>query len=295
MLPTLLALHGRPPPPAGNPFRAAGFEDVGGGAPALKMITDRRSQKVAHCARRPRAELVWYVRLHVHVVTLPTTCPACPPPTHTHASPCLDCHLELMACIEGEGGPCHNEFPNAPGCSSPFRRVRSLVASLYTPSPWQASCNARPHDSALSTQPACAHRRSLSSRWFQKSSEQFRIKGDLQLVGGDAGDAGLLAARKQTWGNLTDPGREQFFWPPPGAPHADGAAAAAAAAPGDDATPAGGRDAEGRMLPPPAEFLMVLLRPTSVKYLRLLDNFSQTDTLRRDGPTPEWAVARVNP
>ena len=38
---------------------------IGGGVvPALKMITDRRSQKVAHCARRPRAELVWCVVVH---------------------------------------------------------------------------------------------------------------------------------------------------------------------------------------------------------------------------------------
>lgn len=169
---------------------------IGGGVvPALKMITDRRSQKVAHCARRPRAELVW---------------------------------------------------------------------------------------------------------WFQKSSEQYRIKGDLVLVGGDTGDPGLLAARKQTWGNLSDPAREQFFWPQPGAPHDDGASEASAA--GDTAAdPAGGRDAEGRVLPPPDDFLMVLLKPTSVKYLRLLDNFSQNDTLRQEGEGEgessgwDWAAVRVNP
>ena len=49
--------------------------------------------------------------------------------------------------------------------------------------------------------------------WFGKSSEQYRISGELQLVSGteDGGieDKELFVARKQQWGNLSDSAREQ--------------------------------------------------------------------------------------
>ena len=46
--------------------------------------------------------------------------------------------------------------------------------------------------------------------WFGKSSEQYRISGDLQLVSGtEDEDKELFIARKQQWGNLSDSAREQ--------------------------------------------------------------------------------------
>ena len=54
--------------------------------------------------------------------------------------------------------------------------------------------------------------------WFQKSSEQYRVAGDLQLIGARSEDEELSAQRKQAWGNLSDSAREQFFWENPGIP-----------------------------------------------------------------------------
>jgi len=53
--------------------------------------------------------------------------------------------------------------------------------------------------------------------WFGKSSEQYRVEGELQLVGateavgGPPFSAALAAARKQQWGELAENAREQFF------------------------------------------------------------------------------------
>ena len=63
--------------------------------------------------------------------------------------------------------------------------------------------------------------------------EQYRLLGKLKLVGGDESDAELLSVRKQQWGNLSDPAREQFYWQPPGEYS------------GKSQVPAGGRDDEG--------------------------------------------------
>lgn len=121
--------------------------------------------------------------------------------------------------------------------------------------------------------------------WFGKSSEQYRIAGELRLVGAADGDAAALAARKQQWGNLSDSAREQFFWTSPGQPIEVELGPA-------DGVPAGGRDADGRVLPPPDTFMLLLLEPTQVKYLRLTDNFAQADTVQPDGA---WTAARVSP
>ena len=57
--------------------------------------------------------------------------------------------------------------------------------------------------------------------WFAKSSEQYRIRGELAYVGSSGrfatdGDKGLVSARLEQWGNLSDAAREQFFWKVPG-------------------------------------------------------------------------------
>lgn len=58
--------------------------------------------------------------------------------------------------------------------------------------------------------------------------------------------------------------------------------------------PAGGRDAEtGKILDPPDTFLLLLVHPQEVKYLRLGDNFASLDTL--DPSTGTWRAERVNP
>lgn len=121
--------------------------------------------------------------------------------------------------------------------------------------------------------------------WFGKSSEQYRISGDLMFVGPDGVGSGdeererqLQIARKSQWGSLSDPAREQFYWSNPGLPHSGEG----------DPPPPGGRDSDGKVLPVPDTFLLVLLWPKEVKYLRLTDNFAQVDVVGGE-------ATRVNP
>ncbi|KAH8056167.1 Pyridoxamine 5'-phosphate oxidase [Aureococcus anophagefferens] len=119
--------------------------------------------------------------------------------------------------------------------------------------------------------------------WFSQSSEQYRFAGELAYVGADYPDADRVALRKQMWGNLSDNAREQFFWahPPRGAFDAE-----------PEDVPKGGRAEDtGNVFPVPDVFLLGLLEPTSVDYLRLTDNFRQMDTAAEGA----WAAARVNP
>lgn len=116
--------------------------------------------------------------------------------------------------------------------------------------------------------------------WFAKSSEQYRIRGELKFVGDDEMDSSLLISRKEMWGNLSDPAREQFFWKDPGLPFES-----------DSIVPVGGRDDDGKILPPPTNFLMMLLYPKSCDYLRLGDNFRQNDVYENG----VWTTMRVNP
>ena len=138
----------------------------------------------------------------------------------------------------------------------------------------------------------------LSYDRFPKSSEQYRIRGKLQFIGNDGplyaySDSTdhictdkeyFIAQRKQQWGNLSDMAREQFYWEDPGLSYtstwADG-----------KGIPTGGRDEEGKVLPPPDTFLLMLLYPTAIDYLRLGDNFRQVDRWD-DG---QWTSKRVNP
>ena len=101
----------------------------------------------------------------------------------------------------------------------------------------------------------------------------------LELIGDEA-EGERRAARKQQWGNLSDKAREQFYWHQPGAAFS-----------GEPAVPAAGRDADGRVLEPPPDFLLMLLHPRRVHYLRLTDNFAQTD----EATEGDWSAVRVNP
>ena len=116
--------------------------------------------------------------------------------------------------------------------------------------------------------------------WFAKSSEQYRVRGSLQFVGGDESDDFLARMRKEQWGNLSDMAREQFYWRDPSIEYEP-----------QVKVPEGGRGEDGKVLPPPDNFLLMLLNPTRVDYLRLGDNFRQFDEL--EGET--WTEKRVNP
>ena len=119
-----------------------------------------------------------------------------------------------------------------------------------------------------------------------KTSKQYRIRGTMTFVGGDADahDAELLSARKQLWGNMSDSAREGFLSQPlPGKPYEQDTS---------DVT-AGGRDEDGKVISPPDNFLLLLVKPTEVNYLCLTgDQYMQEDKLGADS---QWSAQRLNP
>lgn len=119
--------------------------------------------------------------------------------------------------------------------------------------------------------------------WFPKSSEQYRIRGSLILIGADTEDRKLEIAKKELWGNLSDPARESFFGKSiPGESYVKD----------ESSIPPGGKDENGKMLPPPDNFLLMLLDPTDVDYLRLSgDQYRQMDNRSPSG----WSFKRINP
>ena len=136
--------------------------------------------------------------------------------------------------------------------------------------------------------------------WFLKSSEQYRIRGKLTVVGDieESPDAApeLIAARKQQWGNLRDSAREQFYWTHPGLPldqvpegMMDGPKCS-----NKLDIPSGGRGSDGKVLPPPKTFLLLLLWPEHVDYLRLTDN-CRMDFRRLPGNDDIWQGEEVTP
>jgi len=143
--------------------------------------------------------------------------------------------------------------------------------------------------------------------WFSKSSEQYRIRGQLKFVGADETEPYLLQSRKEQWGNLSDMAREQFYWEDPGltystsstekenAGDSGGEGGDGGDGHGEGTLPAGGRDEHGKVLPAPDNFLLMLLYPTRCDYLRLTDNFRQVDDIVEGGNEWTWASTRVNP
>jgi len=139
--------------------------------------------------------------------------------------------------------------------------------------------------------------------WFPKSSEQYRISGRLQFIGSNGplysyadtrnfkeNNNYFEAERKQQWGNLSDMAREQFYWEKPGVPYSTTWAEA-------KGVPPGGRGDDGKVLPPPDAFLIMLFYPAKIDYLRLGDNYRQIDEWDwGDGDRGcHWKSMRVNP
>jgi pyridoxamine 5'-phosphate oxidase len=122
--------------------------------------------------------------------------------------------------------------------------------------------------------------------WFAKSSEQYRVQGDLVLVGGGTfesdSDEALAKDRKNMWNQMSDSARESFLSSQvPGENFAEESAT----------IPPGGKNEDGEILPPPDNFLLMLLVPKKVDYLRLTNMYRQIDE-RSNGI---WSSQRVNP
>ena len=121
--------------------------------------------------------------------------------------------------------------------------------------------------------------------WFPKTSEQYRIRGSLILIGNDSDDKALITARKELWGNIGDPSRESFLdTTVPGE---------AVSTISSSTVPEGGRGEDGKVLPPPDNFLLMLLDPTDCDYLCLTGGqYRQIDAHAKDSG---WSYKRVNP
>jgi len=114
--------------------------------------------------------------------------------------------------------------------------------------------------------------------YFWKTREQFRLLGDLTLVGVDSAAPPLVKARQQMWQQLSDSARQQFVWPAPGQPRADAAAFSSS--------------------PPSAEnpvdwFCLLLLDPLQVDHLELRGEPQNRQIYRLK--ENEWCVEAVNP
>jgi pyridoxamine 5'-phosphate oxidase len=143
--------------------------------------------------------------------------------------------------------------------------------------------------------------------WFPKTSEQYRIRGQLLMIGeqehqNDDDDESkqdrriLTIARKQLWGNLSDSARESFYNPKiPGQPWSMECTYTTTTNHNVDwiNNNQGGRDADGKVLPPPSNFLLLLLNPTMVDYLCLTGSQYRQIDIRMENDN--WFSQRVNP
>lgn len=119
--------------------------------------------------------------------------------------------------------------------------------------------------------------------YFEDTREQYRIGGNITVVGFEHKDEALLKERQRTWNMLSPGGRGQFLYPDPGKPRSDG----------DEA------EFEKEAPPPKSEpsenFCLLILDADEVDYLDLKANTrieyksSEVDNERL------WAGVSVNP
>ncbi|MEG4288284.1 pyridoxamine 5'-phosphate oxidase family protein [Microcoleus sp. C2C3] len=115
--------------------------------------------------------------------------------------------------------------------------------------------------------------------YFPQTREQFRIAGQLILVGADYPEAQLCSSRRTAWQELSEAARSQFAWPHPG----------------DDKAPAGAFDsAAPDPIEPLPNFCLLLLEPETVDLLELRGEPQNRSLYRRDGEG-NWSVRSVNP
>jgi len=115
--------------------------------------------------------------------------------------------------------------------------------------------------------------------YFPTTREQFRLSGQLTLVGVGHPDVALQEARQRTWQELSDSARIQFAWPHPGEVREE--------------------DAEfSPPLPDPvkplANFCLLLLEPVQVDHLELRGD-PQNRWLYQQNSAGEWLKQAVNP
>jgi pyridoxamine 5'-phosphate oxidase len=130
-----------------------------------------------------------------------------------------------------------------------------------------------------------AHQPAAELCWyFAQTREQFRIAGDLYLVGANHPHPDLQASRVQLWQQLSDAARLQFTWPSPGDSRQDHQ---------PFPTDVPNRDE------PLATFCLLLLEPRGVDHLMLRGTPQNRHRYQRleggSEGTDAWQCQSVNP
>jgi PPOX class probable FMN-dependent enzyme len=116
--------------------------------------------------------------------------------------------------------------------------------------------------------------------YFPNTREQFRLAGQLTLVGANHSDQSLKNARQTTWQDLSDSARLQFAWPHPGEARADDNSAFSPPPPNPEQ--------------PLPNFCLLLLEPVQVDHLELRGN-PQNRSLYSQNSDRGWLKQAVNP
>jgi hypothetical protein len=162
----------------------------------------------------------------------------------------------------------------------------SAAASTTSSSSSSSSCSSSTSSSSSSSLPAEEGKVGTGrGKGEEKKTYCSSCGTHLFAAAGWTGDAQILVReRVSMWKQLSDPAREQFFWQHPGLPYS--------ASTDVNPIPTGGKGPDGAVLPPPDTFLLLLLLPKEVKYLRLADNYAQKCSLFEE---LQWTSARVTP
>jgi pyridoxamine 5'-phosphate oxidase len=115
--------------------------------------------------------------------------------------------------------------------------------------------------------------------YFPKTREQFRLSGSLGFVDQSDTNPQRQQAYNQTWQNLSDSARLQFYWPPPGQPYNP---AIPLPEPSED------RDK------PAKNFLLLLFEPAEADHLELRSQPHSRHFYWRDSEQ-QWHIKSVNP
>ncbi|MBD2071837.1 pyridoxamine 5'-phosphate oxidase family protein [Leptolyngbya sp. FACHB-671] len=115
--------------------------------------------------------------------------------------------------------------------------------------------------------------------YFPSTREQFRLAGELTLVGQDFNDGTLTKARQTIWQELSDVARLQFAWAHPGKSRLE-----------DDAFSPPSPD----LAFPLPNFCLLLLNPEQVDHLELRGDPQNRYLYLRD-QNQEWSSQSVNP
>jgi pyridoxamine 5'-phosphate oxidase len=112
--------------------------------------------------------------------------------------------------------------------------------------------------------------------YFTQTREQFRLLGQLTVVGVDCTDESLQQSRQVVWQGLSDAARSQFTWSNPAQPRTD--FSSSIPSPSD----------------PLANFCLLLLDPERVDHLELQEQPHNRTQYYRDRDRT-WKVVSVNP